>query len=175
MIVKDFEGRDWEFDIDSVTVDQWRELKRKYKMTPKACNDGLEEVDPDALTFAYWVMLDQNGRAGQPLGDNLKFDLIKFNNALGTATEEAGKQAKAAKQAELEEAAAAAVPTASRPAGLPSPEPPSLPDTTPLPPGETPDPQPGTGSGAETSNGSALSTSSLSPGSALSALTNSGG
>ena len=173
MIVKDFEGRDWDVDFDAITVDEWRELKRKCKMTPRKFQEGMEEADPDALTFAYWLMLRQNGGTREPLGDNLKPDILELNEALGTATELEKEAQEAAKKAELEEAAAAAVPTGSRPAGDLSPEPVS--QTAPSGPNASPPPAPVSGSGTATSSSSAPSTSSPSAVSAGSPPQMSGG
>lgn len=78
-----YEDREYSFEVEKITVDEWRELKRKYKMTPKGFTDGLDEADPDAMTFAYWVMLRQNGQQTFPLGDALKPDIIALNNAFG--------------------------------------------------------------------------------------------
>lgn len=171
MIVR-FEGREFEFDTDKITVDEWRELKRKYKMTPKVFQDAINEADPDASTFAYWVMIRGAGQPNAILGDNLKPDIIKLNHALMAAIDVEEKQEAADEKAALAaaaETAAAAVPTL--PAVPPSPEPPSPPDTTPQLPAQ---PQTATasssGSGAVTSSSSEPSTSSSSPGSAGSEL-----
>jgi len=86
-VIISYEGTDYEFDQEKITVDQWRELKRKYQMTPRRFEGALDEADPDAYTFLYWVMLHQNGGTPKPLGDNLKFDLIALNHAVGSAAE----------------------------------------------------------------------------------------
>lgn len=83
-----YDGREYSFEVEKITVDEWRELKRKYKMTPKGFTEGLDEADPDSMTFAYWVMLRQNGQQTFPLGDALKPDIIALNNAFGAAVED---------------------------------------------------------------------------------------
>lgn len=177
MLIKDFEGRDWKLDTDDITIDEWRELKRKYKMTPKAFQDMIMEADPDASTFTYFVMLRHNGQPGTVLGDHLKPDIIKLNQAVAAASaaEEAEKEAEA--KAELEQAAEAADPT--KPPPIPGRPPLSVPGyptaTTPQHPGPNPDPSPGPGSGTATSNGSVTSTSSPSAVSAESTTRTSGG
>lgn len=145
MLIMQFEDREWTFDKTEVTVDEWRELKRKYKMTPKAFDECIGEADPDASTFVYWVMLRQNGAQNVPLGDQLKPDIIALNaaiaKALVTEREQEGEEAE--------------------------PDPPlagSLPATT-----------PSAGSAAATSNGSAPSTSSSLPATATSGPQMSGG
>lgn len=89
-------GTEYSFDVQKVTVDEWRELKRKYKMSPKGFQDGLDEADPDSYTFAYWVMLRQNGQGGQlTLGDHLKPDIIALNSAFGEAAQAEAERAQA--------------------------------------------------------------------------------
>lgn len=160
-MIINFEGRDWHFDTDDITIDEWRELKRKYKMTPKAFQDGIGEADPDASTFLYWVLLRHNGQPSAILGDHLKPDIVQLNQAAVAAMEKEEAEQEAAKQAELEAAAAAAVPT--RLAGPLSPAPPSRPDTTPTLPEPLPAEVNGSGSGTAISSAYAPSTSSPSP------------
>ncbi len=107
-----YEGTAYEFDQEKITVDEWRELKRKYKMTPLQFENTLQEADPDALTFVYWLLLRQNGGTREPLGDNLKFDMIVLNNAVGEAL-----LAEAEREAAQAEADADPTPGGSLPAG----------------------------------------------------------
>ena len=83
-----YEGRDWQFDRKAITVDEWRELKRKYKMTPKGFEEGISEADPDASTFLYWILLRQSGDQRAVLGDQLKPDIIALNAAIGAADDD---------------------------------------------------------------------------------------
>ena len=81
-------GLDYEFDQQAVTIDEWRSLKRMYKMTPGLFQNAVDEADPDASTFLYWVMLRQNQKdMGVPLSDNLKPDIVKLNNAFAEAVQ----------------------------------------------------------------------------------------
>jgi hypothetical protein len=140
MIIKDFEGRDWDWEFDKIGVDEWREVKRKLKMTPKAVQDGIDEADPDSMTVVYWTMLQQAGLPGQPLGDALKPDILALNQAVGTAAELVVAAEQAARLADLEAAAQQAAQLApTSPGGPPSAEPPS-PATTTLMPNATADP-----------------------------------
>ena len=82
-----YQGTGYEFDQEAITVDQWRELKRKYHMTPRQFQEATDDADPDAYTFLWWVLLHQNGGTREPLGDGLKFDLIALNHAFGAAVE----------------------------------------------------------------------------------------
>lgn len=186
MLIKDFEGRDWpDVDLEKIEVDEWRELKRKYRMTPKTFQEGIGEADPDASTFFYWLMLRRAGQHLAVLGDQLKPDIIALNKAVAVASEEEEAEEAIRQQAELEEQLeaaaqaealrAAAGPTS--PAGPPSPAPPSPTATTrpawiAAPDQDTPSTS---GSGTATSNGSAPSTSSPSPASASSATATSEG
>jgi hypothetical protein len=139
-----FEGRNWNWDFDAIGIDEWRIVKRNYKMTPKAVQTGMDEADPDSMTVIYWTMLRQAGQQDAVLSDALKPDIILLNNAVGTAIEQEAAERKAAEQAELEAAAAKAAELGpTQPAGTAaSPEPPSPPDTTLTPPGSQPSPEP---------------------------------
>lgn len=57
----DFEGRTWEFDADELDVKQAMVLHLTYGMTIADWIRGLDELDPRALHFTYWLMLQQNG------------------------------------------------------------------------------------------------------------------
>jgi hypothetical protein len=109
-----YDGTDYDFDSDRISVDEWRELKRKYKMTPKAFQEGLSEADPDAMTFLYLSMLRQAGRVNVTLGDHLKPDIIALNRAVAEAQEAEGEQ---------EDAEPEPDPTKASPSPAPSPEP----------------------------------------------------
>jgi hypothetical protein len=111
----DFDGKVWDFEQRNITIDEWREFKRKYRMTPAAFGDGMDEGDPDALTFLYWTMHRQNGRQNLTLGDHLKFDVIALNHALAAAVE-AGQKA----QREADEAEAGGEPDPTQPSAPPS-------------------------------------------------------
>ena len=80
-----FEGKRHTFDQQKITVDEWRELKRKYGMTPKGFDEGIKEADPDASTFLYWLMLRRDGDMRTPLNDDLKPDIIALNEAIADA------------------------------------------------------------------------------------------
>lgn len=170
MIVS-FEGRDWTFDEDRVTVDQYREVKRKYGLTAKAQSEGVNEGDPDALTCLYWFMQLQSGEPHAILSDKINFEVGPLYTAISAANEreaeaEAARrklelEAEAARQAEL----ARLVPTS--PGAPVSPGLPSPPDTIRTPPARSlPGAGSSTGSGPATSSGSEPSTCSSSPGSA---------
>jgi hypothetical protein len=169
-MIIEYQGRQYDFDQDAITVDEWRELKRKYKMTPKGWQDGINEADPDAMTFLWWVLARAAGQPGLTLGDHLKPDVIALNNALGTAVEEEERREAAQAKAELETAAAQAA-TELGPTQLAvaaSPAPPSQTGTTPPPPGQLAAAGSSTGSLTGTSTSFAPSTSSSSAASVVS-------
>ena len=82
-----YEGTDYDFDSDRIGIDEWRELKRKYKMTPLGFQNGIGEADPDAMTFLFVAMQRQAGRVNVTLGDHIKVDVIALNQALSAAQE----------------------------------------------------------------------------------------
>src|SRR5690348_1048595 len=92
-----YQGREYGFDQRAITVDEWRELKRKYGMTPAGFEALIDEADPDATTFAYWVIRRQAGEQNITLGDHLKPDLLALNAALAE-----GAKAELARQAAVE-------------------------------------------------------------------------
>ena len=117
-----YDGKDWEFDRESITVDEWRELKRKYKMSPRGFENGTSEADPDAMTFLYWAMLRQDGDLRAALGDQLKPDIIALHAAMAAAL------AAEADDDEDEDAGAEADPTGAGAPPAPSPPAPATPD-----------------------------------------------
>lgn len=126
----EYQGREWHYDSEAIGVDEWRELKRKYKMTPGVYETALDEADPDAVTFFYWIMLRQNGGTTQPLGDHLKPDILQLNHAVAEAALKVLK-ARAEEQAEP----GPTNPTSVSPDGSTtvSPSPPAAPSQTPQP------------------------------------------
>lgn len=82
-----YQGQDYDFDADRISVDEWRELKRKYKMTPGQFQEGITEADPDAMTFLYVAMQRQAGNTAITLGDHIKPDILALNQAVAAAQE----------------------------------------------------------------------------------------
>jgi hypothetical protein len=120
-----YDGKDWQFDREAITVDEWRELKRKYKMTPKGFQDGIAEADPDASTFLYWILLRQSGDQRAVLGDHLKPDVIALNEALSAEPGEEGEEDGAGPEADPTKAGASPAQSPPAPAtpapGAPAP------------------------------------------------------
>ena len=131
----DFEGRVWEFDPDTVTVQQGIAIWLAHGLTLLDWEEGMERGDPRALQSTYWLMLTQDG-AVKPIKD-CDFAVGPFSQALAAAQEAAAQEAAA------QEAAAAASapavepePVPTQPGAPPSPERPSPTDTTPPPSGQ---------------------------------------
>lgn len=122
-MILEYQGKDWQFDRDAITIDEWRQLKKVYKLTPKGFQDGIGEADPDASTFLYWVMLRQNGDQQATLGDHLRPDIIALNEAIAKA--EPGEEP--AGEAEADPTKTGASPAASTPASASPPAAPSPP------------------------------------------------
>ena len=123
-MIIEFAGTSYDWDIDRMTVDEWREIKRKYALTPKMFEVAMAEADPDAMTCLYWSMLRQAGQTGVLLGDQLSFPLVPLLDAVFAAQ----------KKEEEEEAAAAAEPanpTVPAPSPPASPSPPVQPSPAP--------------------------------------------
>ena len=128
MIIK-FEGRDWEYDEDRITVQQAVAIHLAYGLTLQDFVNGIGNLDPRSLQCAYWLMLAQNGvkRAVR----DCEFPLVAFIAAYADA-----QQAAAPEQPQPEVPAVPTIP--SPPGGPPSPAPAIPTVTTPLLP--VPDP-----------------------------------
>jgi hypothetical protein len=131
MIIK-FEGRDWEFDSEEITLQQAMTIQLHTGMSIGEWEDSLnltEDADGNvqnpgpewlkSLQCVYWLMKAQNGEKN-PVAD-ADFVLAKFLVAFGEGMQAEVTRLKAEKAAE--EAAADPTPPPSPPAGPPSPEP----------------------------------------------------
>ena len=126
----DFEGRVWEFDPDTVTVQQGIAIWLAHGLTLLDWEEGMERGDPRALQSTYWLMLTQDG-AVKPIKD-CDFAVGPFSQALAAAQEAAAQEAAAAASAPAVEPE----PVPTQPGAPPSPERPSPTDTTPPPSGQ---------------------------------------
>lgn len=82
MIVR-FEDKDYEFDIEGMTVSEARYIKKVTGFSIRGLIEGMSEVDPDALVAAYWLMQKQNGVVVDM--NKVDFALLKFGEALNDA------------------------------------------------------------------------------------------
>ena len=78
-----FEDQDSVLILDDITVGQAKVIKVHRQLSMKAFTEGLQELDPDAMVAAYWLMQVQSGRSCNI--DTVDFPLVKFASALGDA------------------------------------------------------------------------------------------
>lgn len=91
----EFENREYNLELDEITVAQAKVIKVHRGMTLKSLSDGLNELDPDALVSAYWLMKVQSGETGVDI-DRVDFKAVRFAEAIATAvTTEAEESDKA--------------------------------------------------------------------------------
>lgn len=96
-----YEDREYTLDLDDMDMNQARAMERRGIPNLKTFEEGLMEGQVEALTFAYWLMLVQNGEPGARL-DRVTFKPMKFAKAVLVAYMVAIKEA----EAEAEKAAA---------------------------------------------------------------------
>jgi hypothetical protein len=143
-----YEGTEYPFDtsFEQVTISEWREVKRKLKLTIRGVIEGVEQLDPDAITALYWLTVRSDGRHDDlVLGDSLEFNPIVFMAAWA----EAGAEAAAEGEGEADPTAGGSLPDGETPATTPT--------------ARVTSATSGTASTKGTSNGSGASTSSSSP------------
>lgn len=83
MAVVHFEGAEYNFDIQDLTLMQARIIKNQTGMSVRKLMDGLVELDPEALAALYWLMLNQNGKAVDI--HKVNFKVMEFGKALDEA------------------------------------------------------------------------------------------
>lgn len=79
----DYDGTEYELDLDEMDVKQARTIKVATGLTVMALQKGMLEVDPDALVGLYWYMMVSNGVKCDIRRVNFKVG--KFANALSDA------------------------------------------------------------------------------------------
>lgn len=96
-----YDGHEYEFDLDEIDVNQACIIKAKCNLTLMSLEAGLMQADPHALKAIFWLMLVQSGDTNADI-DRINFKIVKFANALQEATkaeEAAEKEAAKAKKA----------------------------------------------------------------------------
>jgi hypothetical protein len=88
-----FEGKEYDLDLDEITTGQAKVIKVHTGQTLKSMAEGMQEGDPDALRALYWLMHVQSGLSLDI--DRADFKMIKFLTAIGAADAEAAKEAEA--------------------------------------------------------------------------------
>lgn len=61
MIIR-FEGREWEFDLEKITLKQAVAMHLAYGFTLDGWLAACGETDPRALQCLWWLMLQQDGK-----------------------------------------------------------------------------------------------------------------
>lgn len=100
-----FEGREWSFDEDEITIKQGIAIHMAYGFTVSTWLQQLAELDSRAVQCALWLMWQQNGVI-KPIAD-CDGGLVKFMQAY---TEARTTEMEASAVAEAEAAAVQAVP-----------------------------------------------------------------
>ena len=85
----EFEGESAEFSISAIGVEEYREIKRKLKLTIRRFIEGIEELDPDAVTALYWLFKRRAGHQDLALDADMVFDIFPFMEAWNEADEKA--------------------------------------------------------------------------------------
>jgi hypothetical protein len=80
-----FEDRDWTLDLDEIDLAQARYIHRNCGMTLLKLQEGLSEVNPEAMAALYWLMKTQNGVAVDLA--KINFSIVKFGSAIADASE----------------------------------------------------------------------------------------
>lgn len=57
-----FEGREWEFDLEAITLKQAVAMHLAYGFTLDSWFKACGETDPRALQCLWWLMLQQDGQ-----------------------------------------------------------------------------------------------------------------
>ena len=88
-----FEGRDWEFDLEAITVKQAVAMHLAYGFTLDGWMSAVAETDPRALQCLWWLMLQQDGQVTAIKDADCKLiDLsVAFADATGEDDEAAGE------------------------------------------------------------------------------------
>jgi hypothetical protein len=85
-MVINWQGEDFTFAIEEMTVAQAKVIKIHTGFTLRSLSDGINDGDPDALRATYWLMHAQT--PGKICNiDNADFKLVEFINVLVEATQ----------------------------------------------------------------------------------------
>jgi hypothetical protein len=75
-----YEGGEYPFEYERVTVEEYREVKRKLSLTIRQLLQGIADSDIDAITALRWLALRSDGRhddlALDPAAEFGVFDFI---------------------------------------------------------------------------------------------------
>lgn len=79
-----WEGTEYPLDVtfDKVTHEEWLQIKDKLHLTIRQFIEGVEQLDPDAITAVYWLMMRSDGaHDALVLKRSMGFDDMKFMSA----------------------------------------------------------------------------------------------
>jgi len=77
-----WQGSEYDFDIDKAGTAELREIKRKYGLSLRKLLEGMQEMDVDAVTCLYWLVMTSDGKHDDlVLGDDLEFPVVEFMSA----------------------------------------------------------------------------------------------
>src|SRR5215469_13336214 len=80
-----YEGREYTFEVEKATADEWREIKRKLRMTIRQVLQGVLDSDIDATTALRWLVLRSDRQHDDLVLDaDAKFDVFAFLTAWKT-------------------------------------------------------------------------------------------
>lgn len=81
-----FEDREWEFDMEAITLKQGVAMHLAYGFNLDAWFEALQETDPRALQCLWWLILQQNGEV-VPIKE-ADCSLIALADAFGEAQDD---------------------------------------------------------------------------------------
>lgn len=93
----EYDGQEYTLDLDEIDVKQARTMQTHAGLTLGTLGEKLNDMDTDAMTAVFWLMLQQSGK-GMPF-DQVNFKVIPFATAIGEAFEAEQEAEKAAAKA----------------------------------------------------------------------------
>jgi hypothetical protein len=77
-----YEGSGYQFDFERVTAEEYREVKRKMRMTIRQILEGIGDLDVDAVTAVRWLVLRSDRlHDSLALDPSAEFDVFGFLQA----------------------------------------------------------------------------------------------
>jgi hypothetical protein len=95
-----FEGRDWDLDLEAITLKQGIAMHLAYGFTLNGWLEAVGDSDPRALQCLYWLMLQQDGQI-KPIKD-VDCKVVALGAAFGEATDAAEAEQPAEDEAEAD-------------------------------------------------------------------------
>jgi hypothetical protein len=78
-----WQGRDYDFDIDMAGTAELRAIKRHpdFGFTLRKLMEGVGDLDVDAATCLYWLVMRSDGQHDLVLSTQIEFPVVEFLNA----------------------------------------------------------------------------------------------